>query len=147
MVTHGPHTIAPQPGRPQAVGDTHAARENRAHGRQRPPPRIAHGPQSAPLGHEGAGLKRAQPERRKVELTPALWIGIEIDLEATVDPEAIDRVGGHATTHAVGSLNHEHLPARPHKCPCTGEAGQAGADDDRVAGSGHSGRTTDWLRQ
>ena len=56
----------------------------------------------------------------------------EEHLEATVELEAVDDVGAHAPTDAVGCLEDDHVAAGLMQCSRAGESGQAGSDDGDV---------------
>jgi hypothetical protein len=72
-----------------------------------------------------------QVERVVVEQRLRLGVGAEEHLEAAIEQEAVHRVGAHTPAHAVAGLDDEHGHPGGVQPPGAGQAGQAGADDDR----------------
>ncbi len=92
--------------------------------------------------HDRAARERAQVEPLVVEQPTRLRIGERQHLEAAVEQEAVDAVRANAPAHTARGLQHEHLePGVPQRASAR-EAGDAGADDDRLRPPGHAGDGT-----
>ena len=82
--------------------------------------------------HERAPVEPTQLECGEIELTLRLRVGGEEHLEATVELEAVDHVGAHAPTDAVGCLENDHAAAGFVQCSRAGESGEPGSDHGDV---------------
>jgi hypothetical protein len=81
-------------------------------------------------------LERLQVERVEVEQPLGLGIGRVEQLEAAVEPEAVDDVGPHPPTDCLGGLEDDGLDAGLLQPDGGGQAGEPGAHDDDVGTRG-----------
>ena len=93
------------------------------------PENIHHRSQFAVFPNQCARLKESEIKRGEIEKSSCLGIGIEIDLEASIQKESIDHIGADSAADSVGSFEHPDAASgfmEPHR---TTQSGQTGPDD------------------
>ena len=98
--------------------------------------RVADGVGALAGPHQRAGQERTHLQAPEVELRRHLGVRREEDLEATVEPEAVDEIGAHPAPDPVGGLEHHHGSTGVLRHTGRGEAGEARTDHDHVDGVG-----------
>jgi hypothetical protein len=84
------------------------------------------------MHHERSWVEGVHVERTEVDLTPQLGIRREQDLKPAVEPETIDDVGAHTTTHVILSFKHRYRERLGVQVSGSGKPRYASTDDDYV---------------
>ncbi len=82
--------------------------------------------------HQRGRVERLEVERGEIELGGHLRVGGEQDLEAPVEPVAVDHIGAHPPADAVGRLEHPGGEPRPGGGTGGAEPGEPGAHDHHI---------------
>jgi hypothetical protein len=89
--------------------------------------------------HKRTRLESPEAERTQVDALMNLRIAGEDDLEAPIEPKAVDNVAAHAPADAVGRFEHEDIEAGACEIPGTHEGGETRADDDDIVAHAPAG--------
>lgn len=84
-----------------------------------------------------------------VQQSTSFRIGIEVDLESSIDPETFEPVGGDPAADTIGRFQKPNAAAGIGQHPGAGKTCQAAPHDHAIQrlGVAHNGLTIDWLRQ
>ena len=123
------HAPLPQDRDPRLVRERADGCAQRCEHRRGRAQRVGHVREPPVHAHQSAGLEAAQVERRVVQRRRRLGVGLQQDLEAAVELEAVDDVGAYPPADPVGRFVHRDLDPGVGEQAGGPQAGQPGTDD------------------
>ena len=116
--------VRPEPHHPEPVPERAERRDDAASHLHRPPERIGQRVELPSVEDQYPGGEAPEPERLRVEQPLHLGVRGQEDLEAAIDPEAVDLLGADASSGPIARLEDLDGHPRPGEYPRAGEAGQ-----------------------